>query len=125
MARVPRGLVDQVAENPAEVCARGTPRTRLLERHAAHCRVGRFPARPIRGAGRVERELIAGCELGFVSRGVQAVHAAVDPAPLDVGEVIHDADDGDELRTVDAPAGLLVAESLGVTEDRTAEIAEP
>ena len=122
VAGMSRRLVDQVQEDPPQV-ETVAEATRLGERKVPHRLLCLLRPVAISG-GRVRRGEVGGTELRFAPTDVGAAEAAVDPPPLDVSEVIHDAHDRYQA-AIRSPSRLFVVESVEFPQDGTPEVAKP
>ena len=130
---VPRGLLDEVQHCPPKVERLVEPEQHVRGRTApfaaeARCLEGVGREHDLLGAGgacgvRVDRtgqgQFVADAELLLARRELVAEVAAVDPAPLDVREMVDDPDDRQEA-PVGRPPRLLVGEPAGRSDDRFA-----
>jgi hypothetical protein len=116
-------LVDDVQKNPPKVTPAGLVVQRV-EGHRTH--------RGFRGgcpiAVSAERRLQGQCsiwpELLFVSRDFFSFEAAADPAPLDVGQVVDNTDERDQL-AVRCPTRPVLIDPVEVPQHCTPEVTQP
>lgn len=124
MPAVTSRLVDQVKKHPAQTNVPLTLQlTGVVQRSRSHKGVRHQPPLLVRANGRVDRQLLAGLEFGLIALNSHSEEATVDPAPLDVGQMVDDPDQTQQT-FLGTPMGILIAHRC-LSDDGAPKEAEP
>src|SRR5580700_11363466 len=96
MAGVARRLVDQMQYDETQI-GRTACAARRIERRGPDVRVGGCRPGTVSGDNTFRGHLRTWIELRLLATGRLTAHDAIDPPPLEVREVIHDAEERNEL----------------------------
>jgi len=118
------GLVDQMEKYPSEITA-VTPLAKCTERRKRpYSRVGRCRPFPIGDQRSSNGQRGVRVKFAFTPFDLQAVHSPLNPSPLDVRQMVHDADQGDQP-TFWRPACTVVVQSIRLSNDGGPQVVEP